>query len=365
MSKRVAVIGTVGVPGKYGGFETLAHNLVVGLGGRTRLTVYCSAKRYKNRQREFHGARLVYLPLDANGVQSIPYDIISVLHAVWKHDVLLVLGVSGAVVLPLARWLFGKRVVVNLDGIEWKREKWGKLARWFLRLSERVAVWSANAVIADNAAIETHVQRRYGKRAELIEYGSDHVRTSHFTEEEAPAYSFLSGPYAFTVCRIEPENNIHLILDAFAGGEGLPLVAVGNWSDSRYGRELRSRYAQVPHLHLLDPIYNERRLNALRSGCAVYVHGHSAGGTNPSLVEAMALSLPILAYDVVYNRATTEERAMFFSDAVSLRDHLRAHCAEKWMSVGGEMKRIARERYTWPRIVSKYHTLFQAPAHEG
>lgn len=365
MNKRVAIVGTVGVPGRYGGFETLAHNLVLGLGADTKLTVYCSAKRYQERSPEFEGARLVYLPLDANGVQSIPYDVLSVLHAVWRHDVLLVLGVSGALVLPVARWLFRKQVVVNLDGLEWKREKWGTLARWFLRVSERVAVWSAHSVIADNAGIEDHVRNSYGRRAVLIEYGSDHVRPGRLAEDEVTAYSFLGSPYAFTVCRIEPENNIHLILDAFSGVDELPLAIVGNWDGSRYGRELRSRYGGMPHLHLLDPIYDERRLNALRGGCAVYVHGHSAGGTNPSLVEAMTLSLPILAYDVVYNRATTEERAMYFSDAATLRDHLWAGRDERWTAMGLEMKRIADERYTWKRIISKYSTLFETPARAG
>jgi glycosyltransferase involved in cell wall biosynthesis len=140
-------------------------------------------------------------------------------------------------------------------------------------------------------------------------------------------------------------------------------VIVGTWNDSQYGRDLRHRYDGVPHLHLLDPIYDQRRLNALRSGCVVYVHGHSVGGTNPSLVEAMAFSLPILAFDVVYNRATTEDRAMYFSDSESLREHLRTASGARWAATGREMKRIAGERHTWRRIVGQYRALFEVPAH--
>ena len=169
--KNVAVIGTVGVPAEYGGFETLVENLVSRKHTEDiRYTVYCSAKHYGQRPASYRGARLKYLPLNANGIQSIPYDILSMLKAS-GCDVLLVLGCSGCIFLPVFRLFSKKRVVVNIDGLEHRRDKWNRLAKWFLRCSEAMAVRYADVVVADNQGIADYVLETYGKEACLIEYG--------------------------------------------------------------------------------------------------------------------------------------------------------------------------------------------------
>jgi len=160
--------------------------------------------------------------------------------------------------------------------------------------------------------------------------------------------------YAFSVCRIEPENNIHIILAAFDDAPTMPLVFVGNWDNSEYGRELKAHYREIPHIHLFDPIYDQKKLNAIRGNCTVYLHGHSCGGTNPSLVEAMYLGLPIIAYDVNFNRETTEDKALYFSSA----DELRTQCGKldnaELKKIAASMKEIALRRYTWDRISQCY-----------
>ncbi len=128
----------------------------------------------------------------------------------------------------------------------------------------------------------------------------------------------LPEKYAFSVCRIEPENNVHLIADAFARQDAIALVMVGNWNNSEYGRSIRTRYAACDHLYLLDPIYDSGKLKSLRAKAVLYVHGHSAGGTNPSLVEAMHFGKSIFAFDCNFNRATTEGKALFFRDGEEL-----------------------------------------------
>ena len=140
--KRVAIIGTAGVPGRYGGFETLAHQLVTHLNDQCQLTVYCSKKVYPKHERPntWQGARLVYLPFDANGVQSIIYDIVSIIHALFYADALIVLGVSGGICLPFIKRLTSKKIIVNIDGLEWRRPKWKKWVRQYLKWSERLAV---------------------------------------------------------------------------------------------------------------------------------------------------------------------------------------------------------------------------------
>jgi glycosyltransferase involved in cell wall biosynthesis len=173
---KVAIIGTVGLPANYGGFETLVENLITHkTNDSISYCVYCSSKNYAEKLREYKGARLVWLPLKANGIQSIPYDIISIVHAVFSSHRLLILGTSGCIVLPFIRLFSRKHITVNIDGLEHRRQKWGKAARMFLKFSEGMAVRFANVVIADNKAIQDYVQSEYGKASQLIEYGGDHA----------------------------------------------------------------------------------------------------------------------------------------------------------------------------------------------
>ena len=188
----------------------------------------------------------------------------------------------------------------------------------------------------------------------LIEYGADHTSYVPLTNEIVEKYPFLAGDYAFKVCRIEPENNIKEVLVAFQNYEKMPLVMVGNWNHSAYSRGVYNEFKDVPNLFFLQPIYDSYLLNALRSNCKVYVHGHSAGGTNPSLVEAMHLGLPIIAFDVIYNRITMEHHGRFFENASDLQAQLAAISNAELFQLARTMESIARRRYTWSVIANKY-----------
>jgi glycosyltransferase involved in cell wall biosynthesis len=227
--------------------------------------VYCSSKNYNKQPNHYNGAKLVYIPLNANGIQSIPYDIVSIFKALRYADTLLILGVSGCIALPIIKFFTHKRIVVNIDGLEWKREKWSGFAKWFLKLSESLAVKYADTVVTDNKVIQDYVKTIYSKNSVLIAYGADHVQKLDFSQEQLNKYTFLSQPYAFTVCRIEPENNLHIILNAMSQQKELPLVIIGNWDSSQYGRELINKYSSFEHIHQLDPIYNQNILNEIRS----------------------------------------------------------------------------------------------------
>ncbi|MEM9024516.1 MAG: DUF1972 domain-containing protein, partial [Bacteroidota bacterium] len=258
---------------------------------------------------------------------------------------------------PLVKWFSRVKVIVNIDGLEWRRNKWSRPVRKFLKASEYLAVRYSDADISDNAAIKRYTAITYRTLSHLIAYGADHVSPQSLTKEDYQQYPFLRSPYAFKVCRIEPENNIHTVLKAFAATRTKQLVVVGNWNNSAYGRDLRARYASTPNLHLLDPIYDQQALDKLRSNCFVYVHGHSAGGTNPSLVEAMYLGLPVIAFNVPYNRATTEETALFFKDAQSLQSLLDSTSLEAYRKIGHQLRSIAYRRYTWEAIANQYANL--------
>ncbi|UWQ77551.1 glycosyltransferase [Leisingera sp. M658] len=357
---KAAILGTVGVPGRYGGFETLAENLVRYSMAQHRkaadLTVYCSARAYPARPARFLTARLRYSRLNANGIQSIAYDAVTALDAVRRgHDVLLLLGVSGAFVLPLIRLVSRARIITNVDGIEWRRAKWRGPARHFLRWSEGMAVRWSHQVIADNQGIADHLRDSYGITAEVIAYGGDHALAAFGTAgSDDPA---LPARYALALCRIEPENNPEMILTAFAQA-GQPLVFAGNWNNSTFGRRLRAQFGGHPALHLLDPVYDPAALCRLRSGAALYVHGHSAGGTNPALVEMMHFNLPVLAYDCSFNRYTTEQQAAYFTSSAALAELISSGFDDT--AAAAALCDVARRRYRWDRIGQQYFGLMQA-----
>ncbi|WP_136805358.1 DUF1972 domain-containing protein [Desulfosediminicola flagellatus] len=350
--KKIAIIGTVGIPAKYGGFETLTEYLTKHLGSSLDLTVFCSSKSYNEKHHNHNNAKLIYIDFDANGVQSIVYDIVSMFKALRFADTLLILGVSGCIALPVIRCISKKKIVVNIDGLEWKRAKWNRLAKWFLKFSEKLAVQYSDQVIIDNKAIQDYVNQEYGVESTLIEYGGDHVGKLPLGQEMKEAYPLSQQPYAFTVCRIEPENNIHTILEAFSQ-VSFPLLMVGNFGNSVYGKSLVKKFSGIQNIQLCDPIYDQGKLDQLRGNAALYVHGHSAGGTNPSLVEAMCLGLPIAAFDVGYNRETTVNQAVYFTTPGDLIDIVN-NGQEQFDEIRVAMKKIAMSRYSWRKITQQY-----------
>jgi glycosyltransferase involved in cell wall biosynthesis len=358
---KIAIIGTVGIPATYGGFETLVENLAK-FHQHAQLpsdvAVYCSAKSYPEKLSTHLGAELRYIPLSANGPSSVLYDVLSLISAVRrKADVCLLLGVSGAVALPFVRLLSNTRIVTNVDGIEWKRAKWKGFSKWFLRFSEATAVRFSHEVIADNGAIAQHVRDSYGRECAVIAYGGDHaIETAAIPYDGSP----LPTDYALSLCRIEPENNPDMILEAFSRTPEISLVFVGNWQNSTFGRDLKARYGDVPNVHLLDPIYDTGVLRTIRSNAQLYVHGHSAGGTNPSLVEMMHFGVPIVAYDCTFNRFSTEGQALFFDSAEQLGSIVAALTPEVARSVGAAMAKTAQKRYTWSAVGSEYFNLLKA-----
>ena len=356
---RIAILGSVGVPARYGGFETLADNLArfhADTGRLDALSVYCSRPAYPDRPEKFGNSELRYSRFRANGAPSVIYDATTLRDAIRQDtDVALLLGVSGAVALPVLRR--GRtRIITHVDGLEWRRGKWSAPARAFLRWSEALAVRHSDAVIADSPSIADHLRREYGVTAEVIAYGGDHAVTPPQPASDTPPD--MPDGYALGLCRIEPENNVQMILEAFAEATK-PLVFVGNWDASTYGRALKSRYGNAPQIRLLDPIYAPGPLYALRQGASAYVHGHSAGGTNPALVEMMHIGHPVLAFDCVFNRLATKDAAQFFTDKDSLLAALRAGPRA---GDGAALQKIAQAEYTWEKVGAQYFDLFSRVA---
>lgn len=359
---KVAIIGTVGVPANYGGFETLVEQLVRHNNSEDlQYAVYCSKKSYNDERWVYHGAKIEYVGLNANGIQSIPYDIVSLIKAARKSDVVLILGVSGCAFLPVFRLFSKKRLVINIDGLEHRRDKWNKWARRFLKYSERLAVRYGDVIVTDNKGITDYVKKEYGRDSELIAYGGDHV-LQDISESETSAvlskYGLSADNYSLAICRIEPENNVHTILEAFSQMPDKNILFIGNWDKSIYGKEMRERYSAFPNIKIQSAVYDLRELNVLRSNCKFYLHGHSAGGTNPSLVEAMFFAKPIIAFDCIYNRESTENKAEYFYSSEELINIIK-DSSRKFDNNAASMQEISDRRYRWATIARQYENLYK------
>jgi glycosyltransferase involved in cell wall biosynthesis len=360
MKKRVVgIIGTNGLPGKYGGWDQLVNHLTINLKTQFDFIVYTSKYNAEPGLKTYNDAKLKIINLKANGIQSIFYDMLSLIHACFKCDTLFICGTSGCIFLPLIK-LSGKKIILNPDGLEWKRKKWTKPVKWFLKISESIGIRFSDVVVSDNEKISEYINEKYNKNSKLIEYGGDHViKGIKLSDKTSEYYKIQSNKYAFKVCRIEPENNIHVILEAFVNIK-IPLIIVGNWTYSKYGENLRNKYASFSNIKMLDAIYDQVILDELRNNCLIYIHGHSVGGTNPSLVEAMNLGLAVVAFNVPFNIVTTENEALFFTSSNDLELLLNNIYENKieLNNIRTKMSEIARRRYIWEIVTKKYALLF-------
>lgn len=354
VNSTLSIIGTAGIPAKYGGFETVAENIARYIDKNNlhiSATVFCSGKKTLDR---IYGAKLTYIRLSANGISSIFYDLISMIISVKRsQDVILMLGVSGAIFIPLIKLISKVKFITNVDGIEWDRKKWGFLARNFLKISEYIAVKFSDKIISDNEGIYNYLIENYSLESEMIAYGGDQSRST----SESKTSRFLPENYSLALSRIEPENNVHLILRSFKSIKSKNLIYVGNWESSNYARKLKAEYSKYNNIFLFDPIYEENQLKYIRNRCKIYIHGHSAGGTNPSLVEMMFFQKPIIAFNCSFNKYTTNNFADFFDTEQDLVKIIENFKIDEQKVRG--LYNFAMSNYTWERIGKKYINLLE------
>jgi len=358
MKKKIAIVGTNGIPASYGGYETLVENLTLHLNNKYDFTVYCS-KKQKTRIKNFNGAKLKNIPLSANGWQSIIYDIITLIDASFKADVILYLGPGAGFVLPLIK-IFNKNIIVNHGGLnEWEREKYSKFNRIIAKLGHKTAAKTAKINITDNNILKESIKQSFNANSVVIRYGGDHTQSLKPSDKMLVKYPFLQSEYYINVSRAQIDNNLHLVLKSF---ESLPdklLIMISNWSISEYGKSLKDKYQnKYSNIILLDAIYDREEIDTLRSNSFAYIHSHSYCGTSPSLVEAMSLGLPIISFDVPTNRETTKNKALFFVDDQSLVKLIDGIDKDTVVQVGHEMREIAEKEYKWSLISNQYSELF-------
>jgi glycosyltransferase involved in cell wall biosynthesis len=354
-SKRIAILGSRGIPARYGGFETFAEQLAIRLVKRGhQVTVFCESGG--DRTEEYQGICLQHVRTRSlGGLRTLVYDAKCLWRARKGFDVVYMLGYGSSALCCVPRF-WGSQVWINMDGLEWTRAKWKPAARWYLRSAEAIAMWTPNRIIADAAGIKSNLESRHSHLppCDVIPYGGEVVTQACFAELQSLGLSPRS--YYLVVCRFEPENNVHEIIRGFSAScSDAKLVLVGDSS-------LSTDYVKSIVEHRSDrivftgPIYDAERIRALRFFCRGYLHGHSVGGTNPSLLEAMGCGNLVIAHDNVFNREVLGPAGLFFTNTDSIVGCIDAVDSQKpelgWMRA--EVVNRVREFYTWDSIANHY-----------
>lgn len=364
----VRILGTHGVPAAYGGFETAAENIgrhLVRSGWR--VVVYCQAEgRGSITTDEWEGMERVHIPVDLPGWRGTSkFDLLSTRHAARFDDVCLVFGYNTAV---FNIWQRLKRIplVINMDGIEWSRKRWGPARQAILYVNERIASLLGQVLIADHPEIEKYLRGRADPRKiVMVTYGADAVTQA--PTEPVTSRGLTPGRYATLICRSIPENSVLELVEGFsARTRGHQLVVLGNYDPAvdPYHRDVMA--AASEEVVFLGSIYDPAELTALRFHSRLYLHGHTVGGTNPSLVEAMAAGNAVLAHDNVYNRWVAGDSATYFTDAADAASELdRLLSDDSLLAMGEAARRRHAEEFTWEHIAARYEAVLarQAAAH--
>jgi glycosyltransferase involved in cell wall biosynthesis len=361
---KLAILGTRGIPARYGGFETFAEELSVRLAQRgIDVTVYCEADD-QERPDTYKGVRLVYLSaLRMGPLTTILFDLRCLWHARKGFDVVYMLGYGASIFCFLPR-LWGSKVWINMDGVEWARAKWGLLAKTWLKTMEAAAMWTADHLIADADGIQQHLRSRHWHTPSctVIPYGAP-------VAAEAPdprllqEWGLLPGAYYLIVCRLEPENQVFEIVEGFSRSVAShPLIVVGNYNGgSGYGERL-SRMAGR-RVRFIGTLYDSSKLQAMRYHALAYFHGHMVGGTNPSLLEALGCGNTVIAHDNVFNREVAGNAAFYFKEAGDIPAIIETI---ETFSLDDKNKRktMAQDRvrrhYNWNDITERYYRLLRS-----
>ena len=360
MSSTVRILGTHGVPAAYGGFETAAENVGVYLRDQGwNVIVYCQLPgKGATEIDEWNGLTRVMIHEPRDGwLGTSAFDFNSIAHAMAAHepgDVWLTFGYNTGVfdIVPRLRRIPN---VINMDGMEWTRKRWGLAKQGILLANERLAGWVGDVLIADHPVIAKYLRRHFGKRrVQTITYGAHET-----TDADTAAVEKLGltpGKYAIVVCRPIPENSVLEIVSAWSAEErGMPLVVVGPFRDDD-PYHVAVKAAASDEVLFPGAIFEPERIQALRYHASLYLHGHTVGGTNPSLVEAMAAGNPVVAHNNSYNTWVAGPSNAYFNDASDLQSLLTDLLAdpERRATMGEASRARFRDEFTWEKIGSEY-----------
>lgn len=324
MKRKLLILGTRGIPGSHGGFETFAQRLALYLVRKGwAVTVYCQDVGKSSTPKRWKGVDLIHIPTKNNGaLWSIIFDFKSTIHALKEEGIVLVLGYNTAI-FSLLYCLIKRTVITNMDGMEWWREKWNGIQKIWLFLNERCGVYFSDHLVADHPKIAEYYIKGgvEPEKVTTIPYGTEAVETTN--EYLLKQYNLKPYSYGLVIARPEPENSILEIITAFSRKKrGFQLVVLGGYKPKDITYHAKVMAAASDEVKFIGGVYDLDIVQSLRYYARIYVHGHTVGGTNPSLVEALAAGTPVLAHGNHFNSWVAGKKAHYFDNEEQCSDKL-------------------------------------------
>lgn len=355
---KIGIIGTRGIPNNYGGFEQFAEHLSASLVQRGHSVSVYNSHNHPYKKNEWNGVEIIHKfdpEYQIGTAGQFFYDLNCILDSRRrKFDVILNLGYTSSSVWSR---FFPKRsvLITNMDGLEWKRSKYSNRVQKFLLYAEKLAVKGSDALIADSKAIRSYIEQRYNKNSAFIAYGA-----SVFSDPDTSVlndYHVEPHNYHLLVARMEPENNIETILDGIEKSSVQKTTLVVGNCKNNFGQHLVRKFAHNKNIIFCGTIYDQYIINNLRHFSDLYFHGHSVGGTNPSLLESMACGCFIAAHDNEFNRAVLETDALYFKTGDDIKSILEnVDRSQRGVFSEHNYSKI-RQLYSWPTITDAYEQL--------
>ena len=368
---KIAFISTRGIPNNYGGFEQFAEYISVGLAERGHEVTVYSPHYHPYQKSEYKGVRIkhIYSPEKWMGgsVGSFFYDYACLKDALKKEDFDIIYEAGYTSIIPAYIRFNVKNIkrpifTTNMDGLEYKRTKFNKWVQKFVFWEERMAVKHSHYLIADNMGIKDYYKEKYGKESKFLAYGANIY--DNYNEDYLKEFNLSKDSYLLLIARLEPENNIFMAIEGYIASDlygKMPLIIVGK-TNTPYGKYLVEHYSRYEHIRLVGGIYDFDKLNSVRHFSYAYFHGHSVGGTNPSLLEAMASDCFILSHDNIFNKAVLGENAIYYNDEkeiAGLLNNLDDFVVKYKKEYIENNLELIRSQYSWEKLVDEHEKYFQ------
>ncbi len=356
---KIAILGTRGIPNYYGGFEQFAENFAVYVAHKGHEVYVYNSHNHPFQEPVYKGVNIIHCndPEHKMGTAGqFIYDFNCIVDSRTRNfDIILQLGYTSSSV-----WCFllpkNAVVITNMDGLEWKRTKFNKITRQMLKIAENLAVKSSDCLIADSVGIQTYLKKKYNKESKYIAYGATIFENPQ--PDVLSEYALEAGQYNMLIARLEPENNIEMILDgSVLSSSKTKILVIGN-HNTKFGEYLKDKYKGQGHIIFYGALYNLEHLNNLRYYSNLYFHGHTVGGTNPSLLEAMSSGALIVAHDNEFNKGVLQNNAYFFSSAAEVGYFMDSIKKSDNLHAIESNFRAIREEFNWNIINDKYLKLF-------
>lgn len=357
---KIAILGTRGIPNYHGGFEQFADFFAVYLAKKGEDVYVYNSSLHPYQESKYHGVNIITCkdPEDKFGTAGqFLYDLNCILDARKRNfDIILQLGYTSSTIWW---WLMPQKAIIatNMDGLEWKRTKYSKKVQTFLKYAEKLGAIHSDHLISDSIGIQSYLKNKYQKDSTYIAYGADIFEDpkSSILKE----YNLEEERYSLLIARFEPENNLEMILDGVSKSDiKEPFLVIGK-HETTFGEYLKQKYHDNPNIRFIGGIYNLDKLNNLRYYSRLYFHGHSVGGTNPSLLEAMASNTLICANDNEFNKGVLKENAFYFKNVEDVYHLYNSLNKNEHQSMIDANHLAIENEFNWNLINQKYHDLLK------